>query len=306
MKRLILAAVFAMVCTHGHAAAQLDQAYEPSPAPNVVPVRQDTREAAQTFTVGLSGTLAQVDILVNNSPGSPASSTIAIQIYSVAGGEPNTALTGLFSFGPAGIPFSPGFISYDVSAAGLSVTSGEELAVVVTSPASSGFYNFRADTVAGYSGGTALLRNLPGGSWEGAGIPPPVDFGFRTFVDAVAVSDYFEVLPTLTAGKNINGTDIDAFWDVSDPQCQAFDYNLFYGDLADVSSYVYSGDACALGVLGQATLTPPAGDLFFVIASEGADGTEGHHGRDGDGAVRPASAAAACGAAVQDVAASCP
>lgn len=106
------------------------------------------------------------------------------------------------------------------------------------------------------------------------------------------------------AGKNPNGTDIDVSWDIAG--CPEPDYNLFYGELASVATYSYTGAACGLGNTGSATFTPPEGDLFWVIASEDALGIEGVHGFDSTGKARPASAGGQCGVAAQLRSALCP
>ena len=107
----------------------------------------------------------------------------------------------------------------------------------------------------------------------------------------------------MTAGRNANGVDIDLDWDVT--TCPALTYNVFYGDLASVASYVYTGSSCDLGATGSATFSAPAGDLFFVVASQ--EGTiEGVHGFDSEGRARPLQAAGACGVSFQIRSAACP
>ena len=113
--------------------------------------------------------------------------------------------------------------------------------------------------------------------------PPPVPDGARVPGDE------------MTASRNPNGTGIDLQWDAA--ACPAADYNLFYGPLAGVGTYAYTGAACGLGSTGAATFTPPplAGDLFWLIASAAATGIEGVHGFDSAGKARPAKAAGLCG-----------
>lgn len=101
----------------------------------------------------------------------------------------------------------------------------------------------------------------------------------------------------MTATKNANGTDIDVTWDVAG--CPEDDYNLFFGDLAVVKAYAYSGATCALGASGQATFTPPNGSAFWVIAGVDADAREGSHGYDHGGRTRPADAGGLCGVVTQ-------
>ncbi|HEX5042452.1 MAG TPA: hypothetical protein VFV75_06075 [Candidatus Polarisedimenticolaceae bacterium] len=107
----------------------------------------------------------------------------------------------------------------------------------------------------------------------------------------------------MTASRAANGVDIDLAWDAV--SCPADDYNVFYGALADVATYTYSGAACDLGTTGTATFAAPAGDLFFLIVSQ--DGPiEGVHGFDGTGKAVPASAGGQCGATIQIRSDRCP
>jgi len=106
----------------------------------------------------------------------------------------------------------------------------------------------------------------------------------------------------LTAARQANG-DIALTWDAV--SCPASHYDVFYGDLANVSTYEYTGAACDLGTTGSASFTPPAGDLFFlVVARNGA--IEGAHGFDGTGKARPAFGAGQCGASIQIRSDRCP
>jgi hypothetical protein len=107
----------------------------------------------------------------------------------------------------------------------------------------------------------------------------------------------------MTVAKNPNGVDLDVTWDAA--SCPASDYNLLYGDLAAVATYAYSDSACALGITGAATFTPPAGDIFFVVVAQ--DGSlEGTHGFDSEGKPRPASSGGDCGASFQIRSDRCP
>ncbi len=71
------------------------------------------------------------------------------------------------------------------------------------------------------------------------------------------------------------------------PACDASNHTIYYGPLANVSSYGYSGARCSIGTSGSTLWSPPPGvDLFFIVA--GTDGTrEGSYGRDWLGFERP-------------------
>ena len=70
------------------------------------------------------------------------------------------------------------------------------------------------------------------------------------------------------------------------PACDATDHTVYYGDLANVSTYDYADAACALGTSGTASFDPGPGSWFFVIvAGNGAE--EGSYGADGTATERP-------------------
>jgi hypothetical protein len=106
----------------------------------------------------------------------------------------------------------------------------------------------------------------------------------------------------MTASLDPSG-DIALTWDVTG--CPASIYNVYYGDLADVASYTYTGQSCGLDPTGTDTFTPPPGDLYFIVVGQESH-LEGVHGFDGEGKARPASAGGACGAQWQLRTANCP
>ncbi|MDX1389153.1 MAG: hypothetical protein R3344_08185, partial [Acidobacteriota bacterium] len=64
------------------------------------------------------------------------------------------------------------------------------------------------------------------------------------------------------------------------PACDATEHTIYYGDLANVSAYTYSGAACAVGSSGSASFDPGLANAFFVVV--GNNGTvEGTYGTDG-------------------------
>jgi hypothetical protein len=74
---------------------------------------------------------------------------------------------------------------------------------------------------------------------------------------------------------------------IYDPACDATEHTIYYGDLADVGDYSYSGAVCNVGASGTASFDSTGmGNLFFVIT--GNNGTvEGSFGLDGSGGERP-------------------
>jgi hypothetical protein len=89
----------------------------------------------------------------------------------------------------------------------------------------------------------------------------------------------------MLAAWNPGAGAIDVQFDVA---CDATDHTVYWGDLAQVASYGWSGSACGLGVSGSASFDPGAGSVFFVVVGE--NGTvEGSFGVDGAGVERPES-----------------
>jgi len=125
-----------------------------------------------------------------------------------------------------------------------------------------------------------------------AGAPPPVP-------DGATVPG-----SQMTADRAANGVDIVVTWDAD--SCPADDYNLFFGDLAQVASVTVASAACGLGTGGTATVTPPPGDTFFLVAAENAAGVEGGHGFDSAGQPRPSNGIGLCGVTEQSLDGTCP
>jgi hypothetical protein len=103
-----------------------------------------------------------------------------------------------------------------------------------------------------------------------------------------------------------DGSAIAVRWDTT--SCTAQNYNVLYGSLANLSSFALDGADCALGTSGQATWAGvPAGDLWFIIASQNGSGTEGSWGTTGTGAERNGTTASAqCGNNARSNAGTCP
>jgi len=85
--------------------------------------------------------------------------------------------------------------------------------------------------------------------------------------------------PLTGSRVTLAGDVMELNWDVG--SCVAANYNLLYGDLADVASYDLAGSKCGLGSDGDYTWTSvPAGDLFFVIVGINGQGVESSWGTD--------------------------
>ncbi len=76
------------------------------------------------------------------------------------------------------------------------------------------------------------------------------------------------------------------------PTCSADGHAIFFGQLGSFAAYT---DAeCAAGITGTHTMTPPPGNLFFLVVGT-LDTTEGSFGVDSTGAERAASGGDICG-----------
>ena len=97
-----------------------------------------------------------------------------------------------------------------------------------------------------------------------------------------------------------SGADIDVSWDAA--SCPATDYNLLYGDLANVGSYTLQGSECSIGTSGSFNWGGvPAGDLYFLVVGADGAGTESSWGRDsGLGERNGAADSGECGVSVKD------
>ncbi|MDH3626511.1 MAG: CRTAC1 family protein [Acidobacteriota bacterium] len=88
---------------------------------------------------------------------------------------------------------------------------------------------------------------------------------------------------SMQAAYNQTTGEIDVTFNAA---CDATDQTIYYGDLASVSSYAYSGAACFRGNLGVTSFNPGLSSAFFLIV--GTTGfVEGTYGLDGAGFERP-------------------
>jgi K319L-like, PKD domain len=175
----------------GGAAAIPDQAYEPS-APNIIPTIYNNYRWAQTFTVGVTGTLTRVDVLVAQMFFIHAE-PLDITIYDTVGGAPHAALTAPFRIAPEAVPLVQHvtyFNDYKWLSAEftLPVTAGDVLAIMVSTGYSE--YYWAGVYQGGYPRGQLFATS--GGPWSVSGTQ---DQAFRTFVTSSRV-------PTANAGTN--------------------------------------------------------------------------------------------------------
>ena len=161
------------------ASAIKDQAFEPSP--DTIPTIFREYRWAQTFTVGVTGTLTGVEVLVAQLF-AVQPQDLEVTIFDTVNGVPHAPLTASFHLSPSTIPLVPHVVNFDSYAwlhavFALPVTGGDVLAIVLSTGDMSQYY-WAGKFSGGYPGGR--LYETTGGSWHSD--YPTEDQAFRTFV----------------------------------------------------------------------------------------------------------------------------
>ena len=150
-----------------------------------------TFDAGQTFTVGVAGRLAHVDLQVMRFQNT--SLPLFLDIRTTSGGLPtesNTSTLTTVSMAPTNLTVFTGgnisfpIVAFDVSAANIAVTPGEQLAITLRSAnASSDGYIWLTGGQANdaYAAGSAVNR-ASGGTWQVLSGINLQDASFQTFV----------------------------------------------------------------------------------------------------------------------------
>ena len=141
---------------------------------------------AQTFTVGIAGTLAAVDVFINNqSSGSITGTDLVAEIFGIAAGVPAGGALASTTINEALIPGGFGFFNIDFSSFGLNVSIGQQLAIVLRESSNNPntVYSWAGSNSDSYAGG---MRTFDIGSGF---VNTTTDFYFRTFVESVEVSE---------------------------------------------------------------------------------------------------------------------
>lgn len=174
--------VLASISTTGYAIPVLDQLYEPTVG-CCFGIGQASTGGAQTFTVGISGQLTGFDVTLDGHPLNGYDGDVTFQIMD------SSFSTSLFSTTVAKTTIdSTQFLEYffDVSSAGISVSTGDVLAIAITETGL-GALSWRADFIANatYAGGTSWALDDNTNTWYTV----QRDGAFHTYVEARGVPE---------------------------------------------------------------------------------------------------------------------
>ena len=152
-------------------------------------------EYAQTFTVGVGGTLSRVDVEAYHTldTGGP----MIVEIWDMtAGGLPDPSVSlASWSISDVNSSLAPGsFVSHDLGAEAFTVLPGEIYAIVFYSSISNMYPVQGRRLVSGttdtYAGGSSFYRTIDSG-YNGLTnfASGSVDYGFRTFVEVITTPE---------------------------------------------------------------------------------------------------------------------
>lgn len=205
--RLFFAVLVAVVLAAPVSAGTvLDQNFVTTDNPNSnTGVGLASSSLAQTFTVGLDGTLAAVEfnILKNSEP----VFDLTVDIRTLIGGAPDplaanalgtttVAAADIGTFNANPYPWTS--IRVDFGAAGIAVSAGDMLAFVLTG----GPYGVQTDYTDSYAGGQRWSQSGYGNPF---GVLATADLAFKTYVDvaAVPIPAALPLLATALAGLGL-------------------------------------------------------------------------------------------------------
>jgi len=214
IRAFCLAATLVGATSSAHAVVTIDQSsFDAAPVtdygytgmvPTGFPVHQTH---LQTFTVGVTGTLTQLDVKVANYAGSGAMSFLLFNNgwlgEGVASGSyGNVLFSSNFTNSTSDQDFRT--VSFDMAAAGIAVTSGQVLSFSVRSAEAYGVINSVkiARTGVDYEGGKGYIASNIGLRYLDYGT---ADLQFRTLVDAPAVDPIGAVPEPATWAMFIGG-----------------------------------------------------------------------------------------------------
>ena len=191
LARLAMAAAvpFFLVSISARADLVLDQSSIPPSPPTLFsgvwnrPTPPMVIDSAQTFTMGVDGRLAQVDVFVASS--GYVSTPLTLTVVTTTSGLPNMtpdSVLGTQSVSFSSVPYYyGGFVSFTLpQTPSLQLHKGDLLGIVLSDNTLDfgGFYLWDGDSLATYQGGAAYVETA-GGRWT----PTAGVLGFKTWVD---------------------------------------------------------------------------------------------------------------------------
>jgi hypothetical protein len=184
-------AIVGLLDASARATVVLDQAVEPSITdPSDIALFNQGSSFAQTFTVGVAGTLDHIDVLTRVS--NTSSGNLDFDIRPTVGGVPVTSDSLVLASGQVSSSLFPvyppsntwAWITLDVSSAHVNVIPGEVLTISLTPELLQGAYEWAGTSGDVYAGGSSFERVSAGQPFV---VFPPtylgVDNGFRTYVN---------------------------------------------------------------------------------------------------------------------------
>jgi hypothetical protein len=162
----------------------LDQSFDPVPA-TLTPFLGlgPGSFGAQTFTVGMTGVLTEVDVFIQRN--GPILSDLYLDVRPVINGVPtenNSAALGSVTLPMPALDGTAAFVPFDFSSLEIRISEGDVLAIVL-----SGYARWYGNFGDPYPGGESFFLRFPNGfslSHDGS-----VDVGFRTFVEPMPVPE---------------------------------------------------------------------------------------------------------------------
>jgi len=192
-KRRLTATLSVIVITHVPsiclAAPTIDQAFETGTTFGTL----GEPDNAQTFTVGMGGILSAIHVKVQRNYGND----LVVDVRNTVGGTPTEADGGALAVATVAASSlslrTPTWVEVDVASAGIAVSPGDILAIVLRVPdsASPASYYWLCGGSDPYPGGhrwgrsTTWFGGVLGGTWNGSYAQfATTDMDFRTFVES--------------------------------------------------------------------------------------------------------------------------